>query len=144
MEIGISSQQLIDIGLNVAGIIAAAALLMLIRSFFTKDKGQPTRAAVQNVPSVKTESKATPEKRPVFEQEAIEYIDLTGINWNFKKDSVPPKPVENLDSPNRRRVIGLAKKLLANAHEIRQQKLAEADQKFFRGKAEIIREGAGR
>jgi hypothetical protein len=144
MEIGISSQQLIDIGLNVAGIMAAAALLMLIRSFFTGRKEQPAAAVVQKAPSVKTESETAPKKRPILEQEPIEYIDLAGINWNLKKDTVPKKPVENLDSPNRRRVISLAKKLLANAHEIRQQKLAEADQKFFSGKAEMIREGAGR
>ncbi len=144
MEIGISSQQLIDIGLNVAGILAAAALLMLIRSFLTGRKKQPAAAVVQKAPSVKTESESAPKKRAIPEQEPIEYIDLAGINWNFKKDTVPKKPVENLDSPNRRRVIGLAKKLLANAHEIRQQKLAEADQKFFRGNAEMIREGAGR
>jgi hypothetical protein len=144
MEIGISSQQIIDIGLNVAGILSAAALLMLIRSFFTGRKKQAVSAIAHKAPSVKAESDETSEKCPEPERDPIEYIDLSGINWNHNKDSVPIKPVENLDSPNRRRVISLAKKLLSNAHEIRQQKLAESGQKFFAGKAEVIREGAGR
>jgi hypothetical protein len=144
MEIGISTQQLFDIGLNIVGVLSAGALLMLIRSFFTGRKEKAVPVVTSEKSSIPEESEVTSAKRTVPEKDPIEYIDLKGINWNHKKDSVPIKPVESLDSPNRRRVIGLAKKMLANAHELRQRTSAETDQNVFAGKAEIIREGAGR
>ena len=124
--------------------MSAAALLMLIRSFFKGHKDKVVPVAAQKKPPVEAELKSTSAAPTVPEKETVEYIDLTGINWNHKKDSVPIKPAESLDSPNRRRVINLAKKMLANAHEIRQHSLAEAETKSFAGSAEVIREGAGR
>ncbi len=144
MEIGISSQQLFDIGLNIAGFISVGALLMLIRSLFTGRKEKLVPAAGPNVPSIKTETD-TPGKRPESETSlTVEYINLKGINWNPKKDSVAIRSIENPGPPNRRKIISLAQKMLSNARNVENRSQPEADRQSLAGKAEVIRKGAGR
>ena len=47
MEIGISTDQMIDVGLNLAGFIVVGLLLMLIKSLFSRKRNT---APVQDVP----------------------------------------------------------------------------------------------
>jgi hypothetical protein len=142
MEIGTSSMQLFDIGLNVAGFISAGALMILIRSFFTGRKEKLAPAA-EDAPAIKinTDSAA---KRPGSDNDPVEYIDLKGIDWNHNKYSDPIRPVEDRNSPNRRRAINLAKKMLSNTRNIQKRTLPDADRPLSAGKAEVIRKGAGR
>ena len=142
MEIGISSRQLFDIGLNIAGFISAGALIILIRSFFTgrKEKLAP---ASENAPAIKINTDLTV-KRPESANDSVEYIDLKGIDWNHNKHSDFIKPVEDRNSPNRRRAINLAKKMLSNTRNIQKRTLPDADRPSSAGKAEVIRKGTGR
>ncbi len=125
MEIGISSLQLLNIGLNIAGFISAGALMILIRSFFSGRKEKLAPAA-QNAPAIKinTDSAA---KRSELDNDSAEYIDLKGIDWNHNKYSDPIKPAEDRNSPNRRRAINLAKKMLSNSRSIQKRTLPDAD-----------------
>lgn len=144
MEIGISSQQLFEIGLNIAGFIAVGALLMLIRSFFTGRKEKLAPVACQNVPTIGAETDM-PTKHPESDKSpAVEFIDLKGVNWNPQNNSVSTKPIENPGPPNRRKIINLAQNMLSNARNIQNRSLSDSDQQLKAGKADVIRKGAGR
>ncbi len=144
MEIGISSEQLFDIGLNIAGFISAGVLLMLIRSFFAGGKEKLVPAVCQNGPSLKTETDI-PVKQPESDKSStVEYIDLKGINWNPRNDSVTIKPIENPGPPNRRKIINLAQNMLSNARGVQKRSQSNPDRQPIEGKAEVIRKGAGR
>jgi hypothetical protein len=144
MEIGISSQQLFEIGLNIAGFISVGALLMLIRSFFTKRKEKLVSVGCQNVPSIATETEMPKKRQESDINPTGEFIDLKGVNWNPQKDSVSIKPIENPGPPSRRKIINLAQNMLSNARNMQDRSQSDSDQQPKAGTADVIRKGAGR
>ena len=96
------------------------------------------------MPSIKTETDIQAKQPESDKSSTAEYINLKGINWNPDKDSVPIKSIENPGSPNRRKVINLAQKMLSNADGAQKRPQPDTDRRSFLGKSEVFREGAGR
>ncbi|UCD94045.1 MAG: hypothetical protein JSU69_09780 [Candidatus Zixiibacteriota bacterium] len=110
MEIGFSTDQLIDIGLNIAGFLTAGLLLLLARSLFAANLFP--RACAEP----KDESGSIPVSAAVQDDEAIpdvEFVDLKSMDWRVHKDS-PGVPSEgSLRDKNRLEIIRMAKQMLA-------------------------------
>jgi len=117
MEIGISTSQLIDIGLNSVGFLAAGMLFMLIRSLWNERRRKP-------LPEVTSESAASMDKEPYCEIQperepapGIEYINFGG------RKSGSRNTLNDLSSPgnprlrNRQEIIELAKRILAGGED---------------------------
>ena len=83
MEIGISTDQMIDVGLNLAGFIAVGLLLMLIKSLFSR-KRNAVQVRVQDVPQPITEASEDSISSEQFSSKPdsnIEYVNLGGVDW---------------------------------------------------------------
>jgi len=137
MEIGISTDQLIDVGLNVAGFITAGLLIYVINSFFIKTKIEAVPVK-KIVPVIDTSKKEAVEKTPVNENPPnkpktnnrnIEFINLNGSEWNPGQNNIPKQrgfgqqtkqPKESLED-KQGEIINLATEIMNNRGENSQQ-----------------------
>jgi hypothetical protein len=111
MEMGFSSHQLIEIGLNVAGFLAAGTLLLLMRSLFAGRRGHALQTATPSAGTVggnvfrpePTESK-TPSN--------VEFVDLRGVEWNPHRSGSTSGSKSGYKNQNRREIIRLAQEMI--------------------------------
>ncbi len=116
MEIGISSEQLIEIGLNMAGFLASGLLVIVLHSIFRKKDGAPVvRTAGEGVPNPSAKKQFKAESATKIEPE-VEFINLKGVAWKPKKtDGKVPGNLK--DAAHRKQeVIRMANKLILSNH----------------------------
>ena len=109
MEIGISMKQLVEIGLNMAGFVSAALLLMIIQSLFRRPR--PKKIVVNNSTidmSPKSDETVQPSKPLTMK---AEFIDLSGSVWHPRRPSLPSDG-SRTDARRRQNVIKLARAML--------------------------------
>jgi hypothetical protein len=121
MNIGISQEALVDIGLNMAGFLTAGILMALIYSIFNgrrKVLSVTGPAAPLKMPEGSSVDSAEKSK-PVN----LEFVDFKTIAWKDSRENRPSvkKPATD-NTRNRQEVIRLAKKLLAEKHDEAQLK----------------------
>lgn len=114
MEIGISSNQLIDTTLNLVGFLAAGMLLTLIRSLFPGRKPRSLREAVSNSATRLENAIPTSGRQGGNEKSNLEYINLKGVVQSPREDSRHDVPKPDCRIRNRQEIIRLAKEMLAN------------------------------
>lgn len=119
MEIGISQDVLIDIGLNAAGFLIGGMILMLIGSFrksrrVTVGVSSGTTAMLQ--PSVESTSQERPHRGPKADFNG-EYINFNNFDWHGERGSSAPTRQSSSSVRNREEVIKMAKQMLADKRD---------------------------
>lgn len=111
MEIGFSSHQLIEIGLNIAGFLAAGTLLLLMRSLFG---GRRCRALQAATPSTGTVGENTfrPEPTESKTPSNVEFVDLRGVEWNPHRSGNKSGSESGYKNQNRQEIIRLAQEMI--------------------------------
>jgi hypothetical protein len=143
MEIGFLPEQMIDIGLNIAGFISAGALLILIWSLLSSRKEKPLTASGPEVSSEIIMAGRSSEQIVSDQSPKVEYINLKGVNWNPKKENRFQRMDNNSAAPNRRRIIGVAQKTLSNTGKVNHHGSVKT-KRSFEGIRQAIRKGTGR
>jgi len=115
MNIGISQEALVDIGLNLAGFLTAGILMALIYSIFNSRRKVP--AAAGSVVPIKLPDGPANESTEVNKTANVAFVDFkTMARNNNCENQPPPKRQVEGNSRNRQEVIRLARKLLADKH----------------------------
>lgn len=112
MEIGLSTNQLLEIGLNMAGFITAGVLIFVIQSLFRRDKRKPasmTTAKTIAIDEPMTGSETIPE-RPEKPGRNTEFVSLSGSDWK-PRVSVNTKK-KNVVNDRKTEVINLARGMI--------------------------------
>jgi len=143
MEIGFLPEQLVDIGLNIAGFISAGALLILIRSLLSGRKRRILTTSGPKVSGKPTITGRLSEQMAGDQYPKVEYINLRGVNWNPKKENCFQKMENNSAAPNRRRIINIAQKMLSNNRKDEYHGAAKT-RPSLKGVKHAIRKGTGR
>lgn len=115
MEIGISQDVLIDIGLNMAGFILGGMILLLLASFrksrrMAVDVSSGTAAMVR--PSAEPPLKDRVRNRPGDDFKG-EYVNFKNFDWRNERAASNPKRESPSALRNRQEVIKMAKQMLA-------------------------------
>jgi hypothetical protein len=110
MEIGLSTDQLIDIGLNMAGFLAAGLLLMLARSICAVNRFSGACAKPETNSSGPSGPATGRNDEPVPD---IEFVDLKNVNWHGRSDSFGARSAGSFEDKGRREIIRIAKEVLA-------------------------------
>jgi hypothetical protein len=104
MEIGISSEKIIDIGLNLAGYFTAGLLLLILRSFFP-DKNKMVQSAVpNNSPAIDHKKKSPRIDLPLSDDSNsdLEFINLKGVGWQPQRNkNYQVRPSKTADKSRR-------------------------------------------
>ncbi len=111
MEMGFSPHQLIEIGLNIAGFLAAGTLLLLVRSLFAGRRGRALQTAT---PSAGTVGESTFRPEPIESKTAsnVEFVDLRGVEWNPHRSGSTSRSKSGYKNQNRREIIRLAQEMI--------------------------------
>lgn len=113
MEIGISSEQLIDIGLNMAGFITAGLLIMLLISLF-KRKKPVSKKNIEAKSLTKAEEVTQPSDIHRIEPEpGIEFVNLKGVDWNPRQFDGKKNEELNNRMKDRQDIVQLAAAMLS-------------------------------
>jgi hypothetical protein len=115
MEIGFSTAQLIDIGLNIAGFLTAGLLLMLARSLFAARPFFGAEAESKGDTGDTRESVTGPDEKEIPE---VEFVDLKSVDWQAKKDTTKARAAGSLKDKNRLEIINMAKQMLAGRKSV--------------------------
>ena len=141
MEIGISHDQLIDIGLNAAGFLIAGLMLLMIRSLFAG------KTQVETAPAAETVT-ANDEPEPEEEKTTAanpQFFDLKQARRDSSKEDAPVGPSENLKFRNRQEIIQLARKMLTGGgNDAEAGSLPLTDGELSLIKQNLNLQGAGR
>ena len=145
MEIGISNEMLLDIGLNLAGFLTAGGMLGIVYSLFFRR----SRTRVATAPKSNAEPTAQPAVAdgPAPKDEHLEFIDFKNMTWNTNNYSrTRTSRSGGHPARNRQDVLRLAKQLLSQKHEERElkRKLPITDAELAMTKRTVNLEGAGR
>jgi hypothetical protein len=83
MEIGFSSEQIFDIGLNLAGYLTAGMIFLLLRSLFPANiiRPQPVISVGKHNPATDSQAVASTGQATRKINSNFEYIDLKGVSW---------------------------------------------------------------
>jgi hypothetical protein len=109
----VSQDQLIDVGLNVIGFLAAGGLLLLISSFFRKDR--------ETIPAVEAVATTAPEPEPVDLSEEdtpapdLEFMSFSPPNAEAAvdgSDSVKSAPSAEVSRRDRSEIIRVAREMI--------------------------------
>ncbi|MFH2036175.1 MAG: hypothetical protein ABIJ45_07220 [Candidatus Zixiibacteriota bacterium] len=120
MEIGISTEQLIEIGLNVAGFITAGLLVFVINSLITGSKKKTVVVRAENLAMDMKSNGMIPKKaepsreKAIKENSNIEFINLNGIDWNGKRKNQNNRPRFEPQGGRRGEIINLANEMMKN------------------------------
>ncbi|MBN2227407.1 MAG: hypothetical protein JW763_08575 [candidate division Zixibacteria bacterium] len=145
MEIGISNEMLRDIGLNLAGFLAAGGMLGIVYSLFFRRAR--TETVTEAKPALQPAAPPVVADRIAPKDEHLEFIDLKHMTWNTNTNS-RTRTSRSAGRPARDRqdVLRLAKQLLTQKHEERElkQKLPITDAELAMTRRTVNLEGAGR
>ncbi len=117
MEIGISDQQLWEVGLNMAGFLVAGLILLLIQSLFRRkrsSKDQFTDLNKSNLESLVAEKTAPEPELPIRRhiEDPTEFVNLSGKSMNQSSRSSSYSGYNRINHDrNRIEVLNLAKNL---------------------------------
>lgn len=114
MEIGISSEQLVEIGLNMIGFLASGLLVIVLHSVFRKkDRARGMTAREEAVPNLDAKKQFNAVPASISEPE-VEFINLKGAAWKPKKNDrrVPANHKDR--SLEKQEVIRMANRLLSS------------------------------
>lgn len=111
MEIGLSNEQLIDVGLNAAGFLIAGMLLMLIRSFFSGKTPRPKPAVAADI---QTAAARTPEpETKKAEPVGPEFVSFSNMAGSSSHKNIATDGKHDSKIRNRQEIIRMAKKVLS-------------------------------
>ena len=108
MEIGISNDQLIDIGLNAAGFIIAGLLMMMIRSLFARRPRPEISPAPKKTP-VNSKPETACEKTAAVD---AQFVNLKQAHAAEPREAAPKGSAGDFKMRNRQEIIHLARKML--------------------------------
>jgi len=111
MEIGISSQYLAEVALNVAGFMAAGMIFMLVNSLFHGRRKRPAESSARSAASVLETSSARTADFSSLQPET-EFINLGGMDESRPRPKNQPGIKGQYKSRNRREIMRLADELL--------------------------------
>ncbi len=113
MEIGISPEKWLDIGLNLAGYMSAGLFVLVVKSIFTKSAKEvrPERVTEFQESPI-TKSKAVRSSETGMERD-FEFVNLQGVDWVNQKSRSSRSTGRNNRVRNREEAIRRAKEVLA-------------------------------
>lgn len=114
MEIGISSERLIEIGLNMAGFLSSGLLVIVLHSIFRKRHRVRSVKAVDKAGLNLIAKKQFNAKSATKIEPEVEFINLRRAAWKSQKtDEKVPGDLKN-STTKKQEVIRMANKLLAS------------------------------
>jgi hypothetical protein len=82
MKIGISPEQLLEIGLNMAGFLSAALMVMVIQSLFRRKNSSAGKVTTQSLEPKIPDHDSPPITREVSDSPKPEFVNLRGGRWH--------------------------------------------------------------
>jgi hypothetical protein len=113
MEIGFSTEQLIDIGLNFAGFVAAGILTALIYSLFTGKQKRNISLVASGLSSANAGVSLPVEKRPSIRSRDFEFVDFKNERRKSQADNKVPAPKGDSRTRNRQEILRQAMEMLS-------------------------------
>ncbi len=113
MEIGFSTEQMIDIGLNFAGFMAAGILTALIYSLFTGKQKRNISLAGPGLSLSDTGASMSMEKPISVRSRDFEFVDFKNERRRPKADNKVPAPKGDSRTRNRQEILRQAMEMLA-------------------------------
>jgi hypothetical protein len=109
----VSQEQLIDVGLNVIGFLAAGGLLLLISSFFRRDRTTKPAAEVVSSGEPGTVLVDLPENdNPAPDLEFVSFTPLSEETDDRTTESVTQRPSTEVSRRDRSEVIRMAREMI--------------------------------
>ncbi len=119
MEIGISQDALIDIGLNAAGFFIGGMIIMLIGSFWKSRRA--TVGISSGATAVITEPVPSTPKEKVHRAERSdfngEFVNFNNMNWQSEKTQPTTRTESAGPARDRQQVIKMARQMLAEKRD---------------------------
>lgn len=114
MEIGISSNQLLDIGLNLVGFLAAGMLLLLIRSALVGQAQQPFSQTSSRVKTEQEDNLSSRKGSYKDSEPGLEYMNLRAMGNEVREERESSESEDSFKAKNRREIIRMAQEMLAS------------------------------